>query len=445
VAIFLVGTVAIIGSVGLFQLLSYVAFDDLRDRGLAAARDCATLARPGDPPSELPVTVAGVYLLQVIDESGRVYASSAALRGRPAMLRPAAATAGTNRVEILRVPDIADRVLVDALTVQTSAGPRTVLAAMPITQFTGARNALIAALALGVPLLLTLAYCCVQRTVDRALEPVRVMSRELAAVTGGHLDRRVTVPDTDDEVTGLARSVNVTLDRLQRLMEHQRRFVADASHELRSPLTALHAELEVALAHPEGEDWPAVARAALAGADRLQRIVTDLLELARLDAGVRADSERVDLVEMVRAEMARRPRDVAVDLDIADRGTAVVEGVAAQLVRVLVNLLDNAERHARSRIAVKVSTTDSEAVLEVADDGSGVAPEDRERIFQRFQRLAEGRRRDPGGSGLGLPIARDIALAHGGSLVAADPDDSGDSGGGARFVLRLPLVRAGGR
>ncbi|MCQ0009582.1 sensor histidine kinase [Actinomadura madurae] len=314
--------------------------------------------------------------------------------------------------------------------VRTRTGPRTVHAAAPLTEFTRYQNLLIGLLALSVVLATTAVGWIVSLSMRRALRPVREMSAELTEITGGETDKRVTVPAPVDEVSELAQSVNVTLDRLEDVLQRQRAFVADVSHELRSPLTGLRAQLEVALEHPEDEDWPAVARAALGDADRLQGIVGDLLILAKLGAGVHVPREPRDLGELVRAEVDRRPRRVPVEVEAG-------EGVQARvtphhLVRLLTNLLDNAERHAKSRVRVSVAADGPDAVLEVRDDGAGIPPEFREQIFRRFQRLDEGRERDPGGTGLGLTISRDIARAHGGTLVAADSDQ------GARFVLRIP-------
>ncbi|MFB4318444.1 sensor histidine kinase [Actinomadura sp. 21ATH] len=285
-----------------------------------------------------------------------------------------------------------------------------------------------------VPALAAVAWS-VWHAVKRALRPVRTMTRELCAISDDRSFHQVTVPAGHDEVAELAGAVNRTLRRLERLNERQRAWVADASHELRSPLTGLRAQLELALAHPEDEDWPDTARSALTDADRLHRIISDLLVMAKLEAGVIGDQEMIDLGELVRAETARR-RTGRVPIELETDEGVVVHGARSHLIRLLTNLLDNADRHATSWVRVAVGTDGRHALLMVADDGPGIPPEERERVFQRFQRLAEGRRCDAGGTGLGLPISRDIAVAHGGDLVVGDADGAG----GARLVLRLPLA-----
>ncbi|XVQ09227.1 sensor histidine kinase [Spirillospora sp. CA-255316] len=296
-------------------------------------------------------------------------------------------------------------------------------------------RALVVGLVLGPVLGLPLVAWVVWHVVKRALRPVRAMTSELELITENRGARRVTVPDSHDDVAELARAVNVTLRRMEYLGDRQRVWVADASHELRSPLTGLRTQLEAALEHPEDEDWPRVARAALADADRLQQIIRDLLVMAKLEAGVLGERERIDLGELVRTETARRAERSRVPIELETDDGVEVSGVRIHLVRLLTNLLDNAERHARSWVRVAVGSDGRDALLMVADDGPGIPPEERERVFQRFQRLAEGRRCDSGGTGLGLPISRDIAHAHGGSLVVGDPAPYG-----ARLILRLPLV-----
>ncbi len=210
-------------------------------------------------------------------------------------------------------------------------------------------------------------------------------------------------------------------------MERQRRFVADASHELRSPIASLRTQLEVGAAHPELLD----VDGAVEDTVRLQELAADLLLLARLDAGEKPGGARVDLAAFVREELSQRTRD-RVDVHTDLRSVEVV-GSRGQLARVLGNLLNNAQRHARSRVTVTTRTDGMWAVLEVSDDGSGVPPAERERIFERFVRLDDARTRDEGGAGLGLAIGADVAARHGGTLVVKEAPS-----GGALFELRLP-------
>jgi signal transduction histidine kinase len=246
------------------------------------------------------------------------------------------------------------------------------------------------------------------------------------------LDRRVPAPPTDDEVGRLAQTMNRMLDRLQASSVRQREFVSDASHELRSPVAAIRTELEVALREPASTDWASVASNALAENERLERLVDDLLTLARLDEGRVPAAEDVDLDDVAREEAARL-RDPRLTVDV---GPAPVRGNREQLARVIRNLLENASRFAAQRIALSVAPVEGFAVVTVADDGPGIPAADRERVFERFTRLDEGRARSGGGVGLGLALVRAIAEAHGGAAtVVAD-------GAGARLEIRLPRAAA---
>jgi signal transduction histidine kinase len=259
----------------------------------------------------------------------------------------------------------------------------------------------------GVPSLLLLVALLTWLAVGRALKPVSAIRGKLADITAHDLHRRVPVPDSRDEIAALARTVNATLDRLQTAVEQHKRFVADAAHELRSPLAVLRTRLE--LAGTEAE--------ALTDVQRIQTLTADLLLLARLDAGEPPHDQEVDLGQVVAEEAARpRPRpDVTVDLDIA--ADVLVRGSSGQLNRLTANLVDNAVRHAATTVTVRLTADGSSAVLEVADDGPGIPREHRDVVFDRFTRLDQARARDHGGSGLGLPIARDIATAHNGTLT----------------------------
>ncbi|GGI95071.1 sensor histidine kinase [Streptomyces brasiliensis] len=286
----------------------------------------------------------------------------------------------------------------------------------------------------GLPFLLVVVAAVTWAVTRRALRPVEGIRAEMAEITGsGDLARRVPEPRSGDEVARLARTTNETLAALQRSVERRHRFVADASHELRSPIAALRTHLEVAGQHPELLDTTDLLHDVV----RLQHLATDLLLLARLDAGEHPADTRVDLAALVREEVAGRAvvERVAPIVTIDDPVPGV-RGSRSRLARVLGNLLDNAQRHAATTVNVSLVDDGDHVVLTVADDGHGVEPADRERIFERFVRLDEARSRDDGGAGLGLAIARDVVQRHGGTLTVGEAP-----GGGASFRIRLP--RAG--
>lgn len=236
----------------------------------------------------------------------------------------------------------------------------------------------------------------------------------------------------ENDTAWAIRTVTGTVRELERELQKKRQFVSDASHELRNPVAGLRAELEEALLHPDQTDLDDLIGRALVNVDRLDAIITDLLLLARMDAGLSDGLQRVDLAALVRAEVTRRADRVTVALRLEPGVT--VNAVPTQISRVLTNLLDNAQRHAEQTVQIEVSRKGDSAELAVADDGDGIAEADRERIFQRFTRLNAARSRDHKGTGLGLAIARDIVQAHFGTLQVED------SAGGARFALRLPLA-----
>ncbi|MFD3315319.1 ATP-binding protein [Streptomyces sp. NPDC058694] len=315
--------------------------------------------------------------------------------------------------------------------------PLTVYAGAPLSAEQGAVGTALTTMLIGLPVLLVTVSGVTYVVTRRALRPVEGIRAEMAAITASEdLSRRVPEPATHDEVARLARTTNETLAALEASVERQRAFVADASHELRSPIASLRTQLEVGAAHPALLD----VDGAVEDTVRLQRLAADLLLLARLDAGERSPDARLDLAAFVREEAGQRVGDrvkVSVDADM-DADAVEVSGSRGQLSRVLGNLLDNAQRHTRTSVAVTVRRSGEWAVLGVADDGAGVPAAERERVFERFVRLDEARTRDDGGAGLGLAIARDVAVRHGGSLTVRDAP-----GGGALFELRLPALLGG--
>jgi signal transduction histidine kinase len=278
----------------------------------------------------------------------------------------------------------------------------------------------------------------------RALRPVELIRTEVEAISGSTLDRRVPVPRTGDEVASLARTMNAMLDRLEDASTRQQRFVADASHELRSPVAAIRTELEVAQRTAGPDEWPEVAERLLHEEARLEAVIEDLLLLASLDEGAGRDDVVVDVAELAEEEARRRAGgrhgergDVVVEVDAP--APVHVRGSRMQLRRAQANLLDNAVRHARTTVRVSVHARDGRVRVLVDDDGPGIAEADRERAFERFTRLDEHRARDgsPGGSGLGLSLVRRIAERHQGRATI----DTAPLGG-ARVVLDLPAAAA---
>ncbi|WP_232794066.1 sensor histidine kinase [Pseudofrankia saprophytica] len=323
--------------------------------------------------------------------------------------------------------------------VTTSAGPVTVSARVSLEPARAALTVLRNLLLAGLPVLLLLVAGLTWLLTGRALAPVSAIRSTFADITATDLHQRVPVPRSGDEIARLARTMNATLDRLERAVERHRRFVADAAHELRSPLAILRTRLELGR-----RQAPGLVGESLTDVDRLQALAADLLLLARLDAGEPLRADEVDLGE-VAAEEASRPRreDIRISLDVAP--DVVVAGSAAHLRRMVGNLVDNAVRHAESTVTVRVVAP---ATVQVSDDGPGIPAEHRESVFDRFTRLDETRARDGGGSGLGLAIARDIARAHGGTLLAVEPasrpgDQPGDGAPGACLRAELPRVAGG--
>ncbi|MFF5264350.1 sensor histidine kinase [Actinomadura viridis] len=432
------GAVAALVSLGVTALvLAGVrghSIDSREERTGEAALHVIHLIRQDRLPARLPGD--DVRHLQVLDEQGAVVAATPRVRDRPriAEFLPAAERAFDRRV-LCRPAGLDGCLRVVAFRVYRPEGDWLVYAAHPVVPWYVSVE--LAAFMIMLSLLVSLlAAMRTWRAVNATLAPVDAIRAELAEITATRSGRRVPVPESRDEIRLLAETANATLDRLDAALERQRRFTAEASHDLRSPITAARTQLEEALLHPGDTDWPRVGRSVLDSLERLQAIVTDLLELARLDAGVQPEAkgrgvEEVDLAALVSAELERSPRGCKRVVPQLQYGVRV-RGDRLRLARLLTNLLDNAERHAAEQITVTVRAEGDTAIMEVADDGEGIPAADRELVFQRFARLKAARDRDMDGTGLGLPIARQIAKSHQGTLTIED------SRKGARFVLRIP-------
>jgi signal transduction histidine kinase len=290
-------------------------------------------------------------------------------------------------------------------------------------------------LAIAVPLLIVLIAGTTWLTVGRSLRPVDRMRAELDEVTSTNLHRRVADPGSADEISRLATTMNGVLDRLDESQRAQRRFVSDASHELKSPLASLRQYAEVSAAHPDRISQRELVDAVLDEGARLERLVQGMLVLAKADEQLLDTGHApVDLDDLLFAEARRIRASGHVSVDTSGVGAARVSGDEGMIAQVVRNLVDNAVRHATSAVALSLEQTDGAALIHVDDDGAGVAAADRARIFDRFVRLDEARARESGGSGLGLAIVAELVRAHGGTVTVGEAPL-----GGARFEVRVPL------
>jgi signal transduction histidine kinase len=323
------------------------------------------------------------------------------------------------------------------VTVAASRAEDTVVVGRNIDDEIEARDTVGTALLVGVPLLLVLVAVVTWWMTGRALRPVEDIREEVERISATELDRRVPDPPAHDEIARLADTMNTMLDRLQGSVERQRRFVSDASHELRSPVAAIRQHAEVAREHPHAVSTGEVAGAVLAETERLQELVEDLLLLARLDEGAAAVATEVDLDDLVLAEAARMRSTTSIEVDTSEVMAGRIHGSASQLDRLVRNLTQNAARYARIRLTIGVRQRDGQVLLTVDDDGPGIAASDRERVLERFVRVDESRGRASGGSGLGLAIVREVARSHGGDVVLGESPL-----GGLRAEVHLPAGSA---
>lgn len=400
------------------------------DAARGRAGDLAALVESGAAPST--VKALGEDSFAQVVRGGRLVAVSTEAPSRP-VATSAAAGAAVRRVAL---PDDDGTEVYRVWTVRadTADGPTVVAVGYSLEAVAETVSALRRLLLLGVPLVATVLGALTWTVLGRALRPVEAVRAEVAEISDSALDRRVPVPPGDDEIARLARTMNEMLSRLESSSARQRAFVADASHELQSPLTTFRTQLEVALAGPGAADWRATARELLQDTQAMERLVRDLLFLAREDAvgAVRRPDELVDLDDVVLEEAARLRAFARVPIDTARVSAAPVRGSREELARLVRNLLENADRHASSRVDVTLGAVDGEVRLRVADDGPGVPPEQGSRVFERFVRLDDARSRDSGGSGLGLSIVAAIARRHGGTVAVTD------AGPGSAFEVQLP-------
>jgi signal transduction histidine kinase len=415
-------------TVVLLQRSSMIAGVDQTARTHAA--NLAALLHSGALPPSISAGQQEDSFAQIVDRHGHVVAASDNIAGEA----PVIARNGSRSVRTVRVTTLEAQFRVAALRASTP-GSATVYVGQALSPVNEATNQLITLLSIGVPALLVVVAGTAWMVTGRALKPVEAIRAEVAAISERELHRRVPEPPTGDEISRLARTMNAMLARLDDAYERQSRFVSDASHELQSPIAALRTNLEVDLAQLDRTSWVATQREALEDVTSLQSLVQDLLTLARMPPGRQPRRrEPVDLDDLVLREAHAVAERELVHVDLRGVSAGQVEGDPGQLARAIRNLVENAERHAASTITLAVQEHDSAVEITVADDGAGIAPEDRQRIFERFARLDDARTPHTSGSGLGLAIASEIVRQHGGTLTVADNRP------GARFVMLVPAA-----
>ncbi len=387
-----------------------------------------TLSRPVVMP---PTTSLQSGLIQVIFD-GHVVGVSHALHQREPLWVPGDPMIQDN-------PDVAvgpyRDVQVVAVPVTVGADKGTVVVVVSLDQYDRSLRSIHRLLEIGLPILLAVVGLICWIMVGRALRRIEALRLEVADVALRPGERRVAEPHNDDEVGRLARTLNSMLDRIEAASARERRFVADASHELRSPIANIRTAVEVALHRPQTADWPRVADEVLVEDARMAHLVEELLLLARSDEGRLAPvAGTCDLLEVAREVVAAAAASGPPDVTLT--GTPAVVSVPVGYVeRIVANLVDNGRRFATSRVEVTVRTTNRTASLEVRDDGPGVPPEERDHIFERFVRLDEARAREHGGFGLGLAIVADLCHAYGGTIEVRDGQP------GAIFAVQFPTAK----
>ena len=402
----------------------------------AASQVAAKLESSRQVPDPIPMPVAaGVPRIQVLDARNHVVTGDPASAARPAIYRLPIGRSSQRAVLSHPAFLAGSGVAVYAVRASTPHGPETVVAAMSLDPAAAqARKVAEFTAALAAGALAVVAAVC-WLTAGWALRPVERLRREAAAIAAsGDLSGRLDGLGAD-ELARLGGTLNKMLVSLETSVDRQRRFVADAAHEMRTPVAGMTTTLEVARAHPETSQ--ALVDDLLAGHRRLGRLVNDLLILAAVDGRAPQRAAPVDLAGVV-TDCSRRPVPDGIGLRLGQLDRVFVAGDETQLSRVVSNLVDNALRYAASMVELSVRQDGQQAVITVADDGPGIPAADRERIWERFARLDDDRSRASGGSGLGLAMVRELTAAHGGTVSVTGRQP----GPGATFLVRLPVTAA---
>jgi signal transduction histidine kinase len=427
----------LLGAIVFLAVLRLTLLDSVSASAERHAESLVTQVESGGL-SALPEEDNDDEFYQVISTSGAVVGSSENLAGADSLLSSGDRSRNADPDDLgeVRIEGEDASFVTTAEEADGPGGEVTIITGRSTEDVTDTLGTVIPFVAVALPLLLALVAATAWVVVGRALRPVERMRQEVDAVTALGLNQRVATPQTDDEIGRLAGTMNRMLDRLDESQRAQRRFVSDASHELKSPLASLRQYAEVAQIHPDRISASDLSTAVLDEGARLERLVQNMLVLAHADEHSLAHSAApVDLDDLLLREVSRLRASTGLTIDASAIGAGRVQGDSGLLGQVVRNLTDNAARHAASRVALGLRHDEEFVNLMVDDDGLGIAPDDRDRVFDRFVRLDEARARESGGSGLGLSIVREIVQAHGGDVSARTSPL-----GGAGFTVRLPAL-----
>ena len=435
-AVLVVAVALILGGLALVLVLRHSLVNNVDATVVQRAKDIAAQIGSDDIDAAVPTINASAgdgTLVQVVDETGAVVLSSPSLDGEAAITSTAPAPGDVTKQNLSISANDAETYRVVSVSVDSNVGPVVVVTAQSLSDVSSTYRTVATLLAVGSPFLLLAVGIATWFAVGRSLAAVDRMRLRVETIEATDLHQRVPVPKAEDEVARLAITMNEMLDRLENSASTQRRFVADASHELRSPLASLRASLDVASRTSQPGSWAEATLVMSDEVDRMTALVSQLLLLAKADEDAllmrRVD---VDLDDLVGGEARRLRSQTSLQVDVDAPPTRVV-GDPDRLAELLRNLTDNAASYARSTIEITLRTTAGTVVLSVDDDGPGIPAKDRVRVTERFVRLEEHRSRSQGGAGLGLAIVSEIARGHGGTLTVGSSEL-----GGARFVVTLP-------
>ncbi|MDX2380624.1 MAG: HAMP domain-containing sensor histidine kinase [Acidimicrobiia bacterium] len=428
-AVLLVGLA--LGGIAFDRLLEQRLTDNLDQTLLAQAADRARTADAGADTATLVATIRGETAIAIFDEDGSLLDSRNL--DDPRQVADAAPGDAYTGVVDLQEDDEVERYSLRIAAAQP--GATRVVVASELHPIDDPLSDVRRLLLIGIPLVALVGGGLIWVLTGRVLRPVEAMRRDAQTIAdGGDTSARVRQSSQTDEIGRLAATLNDMLERLAERTDVLRRFVSDASHEIRSPVANIRARVETTDSEPSADEWSSTRADVVSEVERVEAIVDDLTFLAKSDEGrLGLTVERVELDDLLFGEAARLQRRGRVTVDAAGVEPLMVEGDRPQLARAIRNLVDNAERHAGSAVQLSATADHAGVTVTVDDDGPGVPAVDRAIVFERFARLDDSRGRATGGTGLGLAIVSDIVDRHGGSVTIDDAPL-----GGARARITLP-------